>query len=70
MLKPAIFLHRSRLPASAGCSQWQGKSRGASGSTITVSSLGALGGVAATPIIKPPEVAIVGVNKIVSVRWC
>jgi 2-oxoisovalerate dehydrogenase E2 component (dihydrolipoyl transacylase) len=36
-----------------------------SGSTITVSSLGPLGGIAATPIIKPPEVAIVGVNKIV-----
>jgi 2-oxoisovalerate dehydrogenase E2 component (dihydrolipoyl transacylase) len=36
-----------------------------SGSTITVSSLGRLGGVAATPIIKPPEVAIVGVNKMV-----
>jgi len=36
-----------------------------SGSTITVSSLGALGGLAATPIINPPEVAIVGVNKIV-----
>ncbi len=34
------------------------------GSTITVSSLGRLGGVAATPVIKPPEVAIVGVNKI------
>jgi 2-oxoisovalerate dehydrogenase E2 component (dihydrolipoyl transacylase) len=36
-----------------------------SGSTITVSSLGRLGGIAATPIIKPPEVAIVGVNKVV-----
>jgi 2-oxoisovalerate dehydrogenase E2 component (dihydrolipoyl transacylase) len=35
------------------------------GSTITVSSLGALGGIAATPIINPPEVAIIGVNKIV-----
>ncbi len=34
-----------------------------SGSTITVTSLGALGGVAATPIINPPEVAIVGVNR-------
>jgi 2-oxoisovalerate dehydrogenase E2 component (dihydrolipoyl transacylase) len=34
------------------------------GSTITVTSLGALGGIAATPIIKPPEVAIVGVNRI------
>jgi 2-oxoisovalerate dehydrogenase E2 component (dihydrolipoyl transacylase) len=36
-----------------------------SGSTITITSLGALGGVATTPIIKHPEVAIVGVNKIV-----
>ncbi|MGH6854530.1 MAG: dihydrolipoamide acetyltransferase family protein [Aestuariivirga sp.] len=35
-----------------------------SGSTITVTSLGALGGIAATPIINPPEVAIIGVNRI------
>jgi 2-oxoisovalerate dehydrogenase E2 component (dihydrolipoyl transacylase) len=35
------------------------------GSTITISSLGALGGVASTPVINSPEVAIVGVNKIV-----
>ena len=34
-----------------------------SGSTITITSLGALGGVVTTPIINPPEVAIVGVNK-------
>jgi 2-oxoisovalerate dehydrogenase E2 component (dihydrolipoyl transacylase) len=34
------------------------------GSTITVTSLGPLGGIAATPIIKPPEVAIMGVNRI------
>ncbi|HWM22665.1 MAG TPA: dihydrolipoamide acetyltransferase family protein [Ilumatobacteraceae bacterium] len=34
-----------------------------SGSTITVTSLGALGGIATTPIINHPEVAIVGVNK-------
>jgi 2-oxoisovalerate dehydrogenase E2 component (dihydrolipoyl transacylase) len=34
------------------------------GSTITVTSLGALGGLMATPIINPPEVAIVGVNRI------
>ncbi len=34
------------------------------GSTITVTSLGALGGLAATPIINAPEVAIIGVNKI------
>ena len=36
-----------------------------SGSTITITSLGALGGVVSTPIINHPEVAIVGVNKIV-----
>ena len=36
-----------------------------SGSTITISSLGALGGIVSTPIINRPEVAIVGVNRIV-----
>ena len=35
-----------------------------SGSTITLTSLGALGGVAATPIINHPEVAIIGPNKL------
>jgi len=35
-----------------------------SGSTITLTSLGALGGIAATPIINPPEVAILGPNKL------
>ncbi len=34
-----------------------------SGSTITLSSLGKLGGLAATPIINKPEVAIIGVNR-------
>jgi 2-oxoisovalerate dehydrogenase E2 component (dihydrolipoyl transacylase) len=34
-----------------------------SGSTITITSLGALGGMVSTPIINHPEVAIVGVNK-------
>ncbi len=36
-----------------------------SGSTITISSLGAVGGVVSTPIINHPEVAIVGVNRII-----
>jgi len=36
-----------------------------SGSTITISSLGALGGIASTPVINRPETAIVGVNRIV-----
>ncbi|MBY3346471.1 dihydrolipoamide acetyltransferase family protein [Rhizobium laguerreae] len=35
-----------------------------SGSTITISSLGPLGGIVSTPIINHPEVAIIGVNKI------
>src|SRR5262249_29638782 len=34
------------------------------GSTITITSLGALGGLASTPVINAPEVAIIGVNKI------
>ncbi|MHC2336943.1 dihydrolipoamide acetyltransferase family protein [Bradyrhizobium sp. USDA 4454] len=34
------------------------------GSTITITSLGALGGLATTPIINHPEVAIIGVNRI------
>lgn len=36
-----------------------------SGSTITITSLGALGGIVSTPVINRPEVAIVGVNRIV-----
>jgi 2-oxoisovalerate dehydrogenase E2 component (dihydrolipoyl transacylase) len=34
-----------------------------SGSTITVTSLGKLGGIMSTPILNAPEVAIIGVNK-------
>ena len=36
-----------------------------SGSTLTISSLGPLGGIAATPVINRPEVAIVAPNRIV-----
>jgi 2-oxoisovalerate dehydrogenase E2 component (dihydrolipoyl transacylase) len=35
------------------------------GSTITITSLGALGGIVTTPVINYPEVAIVGVNRVV-----
>ncbi len=35
------------------------------GSTVTVTSLGKLGGIASTPIINAPEVAIIGLNKAV-----
>jgi 2-oxoisovalerate dehydrogenase E2 component (dihydrolipoyl transacylase) len=34
-----------------------------SGSTITITSLGKLGGIASTPVINSPEVAIIGVNR-------
>ena len=34
------------------------------GSTITITSLGARGGLASTPVINAPEIAIIGVNKI------
>lgn len=36
-----------------------------SGSTLTLTSLGPLGGIATTPVINRPEVAIIGPNKIV-----
>jgi len=35
------------------------------GATITVTSLGKNGGVVTTPVINPPELAIVGVNRMV-----
>jgi len=35
-----------------------------SGSTITITSLGPIGGIVTTPVINSPEVAIVGINKI------
>ena len=34
-----------------------------SGSTITITSLGALGGIVSTPVLNLPEVAIIGINK-------
>ena len=41
-----------------------------SGSTITITSLGAMGGIVTTPVINYPEVAIIGVNKMqVLPRW-
>ena len=35
-----------------------------SGATFTVSSLGSMGGITSTPVVNPPQVAIVAVNKI------
>uniref|UniRef100_UPI0019530C0A 2-oxo acid dehydrogenase subunit E2 n=4 Tax=Pseudomonadota TaxID=1224 RepID=UPI0019530C0A len=36
------------------------------GSTITVTSLGSMGGIVTTPVINYPEVAIIGVNKMMT----
>jgi 2-oxoisovalerate dehydrogenase E2 component (dihydrolipoyl transacylase) len=41
------------------------KSEELSGSTLTVTSLGPLGGIATTPVINRPEVAIVGPNRVI-----
>ncbi len=45
--------------------QGQAKPAELSGSSITITSLGRLGGIVSTPIINYPEVAIIGVNKVV-----
>jgi 2-oxoisovalerate dehydrogenase E2 component (dihydrolipoyl transacylase) len=39
------------------------------GSTITITSLGPLGAIATTPIVNPPEVAIVGINRMAIRPW-
>ncbi|WOK35886.1 dihydrolipoamide acetyltransferase family protein [Sphingomonas sp. C3-2] len=41
------------------------KSAELSGSTLTVTSLGPLGGIATTPVINRPEVAIIGPNRVI-----
>ena len=57
----ATELHRLAEAARAG----KASREELTGSTITITSLGALGGLAATPVINYPEVAIIGVNRIV-----
>jgi 2-oxoisovalerate dehydrogenase E2 component (dihydrolipoyl transacylase) len=41
------------------------KSEELSGSTLTITSLGPLGGIATTPVINRPEVAIIGPNRVI-----
>ncbi len=53
----------SRLAKAAR--EGSAKSSELSGSTLTVTSLGPMGGVATTPVINRPEVAIIGPNRIV-----
>jgi len=56
----AAELARVTAAARAGAA----KREELTGSTITLTSLGALGGIAATPVINHPEVAIIGPNKL------
>jgi 2-oxoisovalerate dehydrogenase E2 component (dihydrolipoyl transacylase) len=56
----AAEIHRLSSAARAGKST----PGDLAGSTITVTSLGTLGGIMATPIINPPELAIIGINRI------
>lgn len=61
MWENALELARLSQAARAG----KASSAELGGSTITITSLGALGGLATTPVINSPEVAIIGVNKMV-----
>jgi len=53
----------TRLAEAARSSK--AKAEELSGSTLTITSLGPLGGIATTPVINRPEVAIIGPNKVV-----
>src|SRR5690606_18216144 len=53
------------LRLSAAAREGKAKSEELSGSTFTVTSLGPLGGIASTPVINRPEVAILAPNRIV-----
>ena len=57
----AAEIRRLAEAARAG----KARSEELSGSTLTVTSLGPLGGIATTPVINRPEVAIIGPNKVV-----
>ena len=50
---------------SAASRDGSAKSEELSGSTLTITSLGPLGGIVTTPVINRPEVAIIGPNKII-----
>ncbi|WP_336972476.1 dihydrolipoamide acetyltransferase family protein [Sphingobium aromaticiconvertens] len=57
----AIEIRRLAEAARSG----KAKSEDLSGSTLTLTSLGPLGGVATTPVINRPEVAIIGPNRVI-----
>ena len=58
----------TRLAAAA--KEGTAKREELTGSTITITSLGPMGGIVTTPVINHPEVAIIGINKIQTLpRW-
>ena len=58
-------LAREIVRLAAAARDGTAKSDELSGSTLTITSLGPLGGIATTPVINRPEVAIIGPNRIV-----
>jgi 2-oxoisovalerate dehydrogenase E2 component (dihydrolipoyl transacylase) len=58
---PQLAAEIRRLSESARSNR--AKREELSGSTITITSLGKLGGIASTPVINAPEMAIIGVNR-------
>jgi 2-oxoisovalerate dehydrogenase E2 component (dihydrolipoyl transacylase) len=55
---------REILRLSEGARTGKASREELSGSTITISSLGPMGGITSTPVINRPEVAIIAVNKV------
>jgi len=53
------------IRVSAAARSGKAKREELSGSTVTITSLGKIGGIVTTPVINYPEVCIIGVNKIV-----
>lgn len=65
---PAMAAAIARLAQAAR--EGRATSEELTGSTITITSLGALGAIATTPILNAPEVAIVGINRMETrPRW-
>ena len=62
--KPAAAAAKA-APTKAAAKSGKASREELSGSTITLSSLGPMGGVTSTPVINRPEVAIIGPNRIV-----
>ncbi|PCI32684.1 MAG: branched-chain alpha-keto acid dehydrogenase subunit E2 [Alphaproteobacteria bacterium] len=54
------------MRVSAAARSGKAKREELSGSTVTITSLGRIGGIVTTPVINYPEVCIIGVNKIVA----